>query len=333
MITTFLHAFRATGIRAKMSSKAVLEVSEAGQRHVFSISERIRAPRPSEIHALESERKRLSAKGQPVLVARYISESTGLALIKQGWVWADTCGNWDIRAPGLRLQRRVVSSPPKIKESSLPAGGRGLALVRFLIHEPDQNISATDLARQAGVSQPRASQILKELVELGFVNHPTRFEWEVDRGALLEHFVTEYPGPKGNVQYFYTLKSPNEAAVDLAVAVGKKAGALVSGDVAADLLAAHRNPSHLLVYRTTPWRKIPSDWVEAAGRDDANIRVVSADDKSIGALILTREFKGTNILLADPTQVLWDLHHCGGDDRLDTAEVLKKWILNTPYAS
>jgi len=332
MIQIVLQKLSMVMIRANAPGPATLKITENEQEYSFAVLERSRSPKPSELTSLEPHKKRLAKSGLPLLVARYISESSGQQLARKGWSWADTCGNWDIRGPGLRLQRRVVSSPPKQAKSRLPASGRGLAVIRWLIHLPPETVSATELAKRAGVSQPRASQILNDLVDLKLVKHPTRFEWSVNKEALLEHFITSYPGLKGTVQYFYTLNSPNEAAADLARSIGKKNRALISADVAADLLAPYRAPSHLLAYQTTPWKDMPSDWVEAAGSADANVVVISPRDESIAAFPLTRKFKGATIELADPTQVLYDLHNAGGNDRIESAEVLKEWILRTSYA-
>ena len=316
-------------LRARFIKKSgVLELTVDGERRRFNILSRQRAPYPGELNSLEAQRRALSLKDEPLLLAPYIAERTGQKLSERGWSWADGCGNWDIRASGVRLQRRVVSSPPKNEEPSLPSSGGGLAVVRWLIHLPDEAISATELAKRAAISQPRASQVLKELLELEVIVHPSRFKWEVKREALLERFLAEYPGPKGSAQYFYTLKSPNEVAVDLWPAIGRNSIALVSGDVGADLLTPHRRPSELLVYRLTPWLKLPRDWVEAAGPDDANIIVISPRDESLATLSSTREFMEKQIVIADPIQVLWDLHHAGGEDRFEAADVLQEWILN-----
>ncbi|MEA2589629.1 MAG: hypothetical protein QOH66_2556, partial [Actinomycetota bacterium] len=39
---------------------------------------------------------------------------------------------------------------------------------------------------------------------------------------------------------------------------------------------------------------------------------------------------GIDVPLADPTQMIWDLHDLGGADRVEAAGVLREWLLNPP---
>jgi hypothetical protein len=66
----------------------------------------------------------------------------------------------------------------------------------------------TALAGTAGVSQPRASQVLRQLHDLGFVDSPGRGRWLPRREDLLDRFLAEYLGPGGSDHYFYSL-DPN----------------------------------------------------------------------------------------------------------------------------
>ncbi len=42
---------------------------------------------------------------------------------------------------------------------------------------------------------------------------------------------------------------------------------------------------------------------------------------------LTAELKGARIPLADPVQMIWDLHDLGGADRAEAAGKLRQWLL------
>jgi len=42
---------------------------------------------------------------------------------------------------------------------------------------------------------------------------------------------------------------------------------------------------------------------------------------------LQAEFKGARIPLADPVQMIWDLHDLGGGDRAEAAGKLRQWLL------
>ena len=96
------------------------------------------------------------------------------------------------------------------------------------------------------------------------------------------------------------------------------------------LIAPHRRPSHLVVYIVDAIPKIPDAWVEAHGPNDANILVRSAADVSVAGFGFIRSLGKTALSLADPTQILWDLHDLGGEDRLEVAQKVRKWILRIP---
>jgi hypothetical protein len=36
---------------------------------------------------------------------------------------------------------------------------------------------------------------------------------------------------------------------------------------------------------------------------------------------------GTDVYMADPTQMIWDLQDLGGEDRLEAAGRLREWLL------
>jgi hypothetical protein len=174
------------------------------------------------------------------------------------------------------------------------------------------------------------------LGELALTKKIARGRWTVDRQALLDAFMAQYRGPGGTTRYYHSLEPPGQSAI--AVASGRsrlkaKTSWVISADVAADLIAPHRRPSHLVVYALEANLKIPNDWVEAHGPDDANIFVRYAADPSVEGFVFARSLGKTVLSLADPTQILWDLHDMGGEDRLEVAEKVRRWILRSPRTS
>lgn len=325
MIEVLRKTLDEAGIRSQALKSGVLVISEAGERYRFRVVQRQRPPRPSDIPALKPK---ATIADPSLLLSSYVSESSGRALTDADWSWADACGNWDIRAPGLRLQRRVQSSPPEMAHTPIPKAGRGLAVLRWLIQLPDASVSPTELAARANISQPGVSKVLKRLEREELIEHPSRFEWRVHREQILEQFLESYRGPRGEAEYFYSLDSPNDAAAKLFQTLDKHETVFVSGDVAADLLAPYRRPETLVVYRTSVWKKMRCDWVKASSRNDANIVVISSRDDSVFAVPRQRDFKQTTLVTVDATQVIWDLVNEGGDDRIEAAEVLKQWLLS-----
>jgi hypothetical protein len=168
------------------------------------------------------------------------------------------------------------------------------------------------------------------LSEVALTKKVARGRWTVDREALLDAFIAQYRGPGGTTRYFSSLNAPGQSAMTVfALHDGQKGktSCVISADVAADLIAPHRRPSHLLIYVTGNSFRVPDDWVEAHGAHDANIFVRNADDASVAGFGFARPLGKTNLPLADPTQILWDLHDMGGEDRLEVAEKVRKWIL------
>lgn len=313
---------------------AVLEVSAGTTRSRFAVEVRGRAPYPNELTHLAAHRKRVARNGEPMLVAPFVNDALGSALRAAGWSWADSQGNFDLRAPGLVLRQRTTSTPLKPRRTKLPQGSGSLAIVRALIRFGDggeEEPSATALAAQAKVSQPRASQVLHQLLDLDLVERTENGRWSPRREALLDRFLAEYPGPGGSEQYLYSLDQPVDVAVRAARLASAERPIVVSADVGPDLLLAWRRPSVLVLYARAPIDPMELDLVEAQGRHDANVILRSPRDRSVFPVPeLIAELRDVEIPLADPTQQIWDLQDLGGADRLEAAGMLREWLLKRP---
>lgn len=297
----------------------------------FVVEERGRAPYPSELDNLEGLRARLAEVGTPLFVVPFVSDAAGDSLRRAGWSWADDAGNFDLRAPGLVLRQRATNTSPPVKSTALPQGSGSLAIIRSLIWfsaDEVEEASVTTLAAQANVTQPRASQVLSQLHRHGLVTRTSHGRWLPDRPTLLDRFLGEYKGPGGSERYLYSLDPSTEVAMSMAHAAPPGSMA-VSADVGPDLIQAWRRPTMLIVYvrdAIVPWTS--SGLVEVQGRDDANVIVRSARDTSVFPRHqLVAGVRGVEVPLADPTQMIWDLHQLGGQDRLEAAEVMREWIL------
>lgn len=297
----------------------------------LAVAERRRAPYPNEIPGLQPRRDALRVHGHPLLVVPFMPEPVGEQLTAAGWSWADTAGNFDLRAPGVLLRQRRAGTAPKPTHSSLPRGSGGLAITRALIRFGERDAAeggATALATLAGVSQPRASQVLGHLADLELVTKTGRGRWRPDGEALLDRFLAEYPGPGGSQRFCYTLDPPTDVAIALAADVDTRDRVAVSADVGPDLLTAWRRPSVLVLYARGDVGLDGVGLVDAQGRDDANVIVRDPADQSVfAAPDLSVELLGVDVPLADPTQMLWDLHDLGGADRWEAAGGLREWLL------
>lgn len=313
---------------------AILEVAAEGNSARFAVQVKRRAPYPNEVEGLERSRRELAGRGRPLLVAPFVSESLGSILTRADWSWADGQGNFDLRAPGLLLRQRRKATTPAPKRRSLPRGSGSFAVIRALAASGDGghgDPGATALAAQAGVSQPRASQILRQLHDLGLIEKSGHGRWKPQREVLLDRFLAEYPGPGGSEQYCYSLDSPVEVAVRAGEASTSSRPVVVSADVGPDLIAPWRRPSLVILYAQHMLDRSSLGLVDAQGMHDANVIVRMPDDRSVFPNpALVAQVQGNEVPLADPLQQIWDLQDLGGADRLEAAGRLWQWLLARP---
>lgn len=319
--------------RSAVRADALVDVDAGGKLVRFAVEEKRRAPYPNELPGLEQRRHTLEQFGRPLLVAPFIPVPVGGSLTEAGWSWADDDGNYDVRGPGLRLSQRRTTSAPKPARRLLPTGSGSWAIIRSLIAsggDQAEEPTATALARRAGVTQARASQVLGALARLELVHRTDTGRWRPQRPALLDRLLHEYPGPGGSERYWYSLDEPMEVTVALARLAGS-APFVVSADVGPDLIAPWRRPSVVILYAGG---ELPLDrigLVPATSGADANVIVRAPRDRSVfPAPPFVAEAAGVDVPLADPTQMMWDLEDLGGADRLEAAGEVRRWILERP---
>jgi hypothetical protein len=313
---------------------ATFDVAVGDRSARFAVQAKSRAPYPHEVERLQRSRQKLALHAHPLMVTSFISETLGSILTQDGWSWADAQGNFDLRAPGLIFRQRRTSTAPVPKRRSLPRGSGSYAVVRALVAfsgGENSEPGTTALAARAGISQPRASQILHQLHDLQLVRISGRGRWEPHREALLDRFLDEYPGPGGSEQYQYTLGSP----VDVAVRAGRVSTSArpiaVSADVGPDLIVPWRRPSLVILYARHAIDPSGLGLTDAQGRHDANVIMRTPEDRSVFPVpVLAGEVQGNEVPLADPLQQIWDLQDLGGADRVEVAGRLREWLLERP---
>jgi hypothetical protein len=325
---------RAAAEEADAGVDAVIDVTADGHSTRFAVQVKRRAPYPHEVERLERSWRERAGAGHPLMVAPFVSESLGSILTRAGWSWADDQGNFDLRAPGLLLRQRRTVTAPAPRRRSLPRGSGSFAIIRALVafsDGEDEEPGATTLAVQAGVSQPRASQVLRHLHELDLVEKSGHGRWKPHREALLDRFLAEYPGPGGSEQHCYSLDSPFEVAIRAGQASGPRRLIVASADVGPDLIVPWRRPSLVILYTRRVIDPSSLGLVDAQGRHDANVIVRMPDDQSVfPGHALIAQVHGSDVPLADPIQQIWDLQDLGGADRLEAAGRLRHWLLARP---
>lgn len=319
--------------RDHRKSAALVEISAGGTPVRFCVEGRLRAPYPNELRDLDDQRRTLERRGHPLLVAPYVAESLGRALIEAGWSWADDQGNYDLRAPGLRLGQRRTRSAPKPTRHLLPAGSGSWAIIRTLVafeNGGEDAPTVTALARMARVSQPRASQVLGALAELGLVRRTDEGGWRADRSTLLDRFLDEYRGPGGATRFLSSTDRPSAVAIEMARR-NPPHSFVISADVGPDIVAPWRQPSVVVVYSTMALVLDELHLVDAQGLADANVIIREPRDRSVFPNPpFVADADGVELPLVHPTQMIWDLHDLGGADRFEAAGVLRHWLLQRP---
>lgn len=310
---------------------ALLELSSTGEDVRFAVVTKGRSPYPNELARLEVARMAAATIGAPLLVAPHIPASVGDHLNQRGWSWADAAGNVGIRTGTWRIVQRTTDRPRPARRS-FPGGAGATAIIRALLsfrHGEAEHLDGLGLAHQAEVTQPRVSQVLKQLVELDLVRRSDA-GWIPDRPALLDAFLAGYRGPKGSELPLYTLDPLRSFTARLAsTASGFGRRCVVSADVGPDALIGWRRPEVSVVYLDGPIDVASIGAAPAKARHDANVLLRIPEDGSVFRSVdqLTTDVDGTQIELAPISQQLWDLHDLGGSDRLEVAGQLRSWFL------
>ncbi len=208
--------------------------------------------------------------------------------------------------------------------------GAGTAAVMRSLIRLRRPVSGKELARQTGVSQPRAVQILQMLGDHGVVSR-TEEGFEGDAGRLFDLYLARTKPTVESESFWY---SPVGLMAQARTVVPEVPVGLVgfSADVACDLIAPWRNPTIALFYSTKPLHINPAEFVRAAGMADATLVVRVVKDRTLypswsgpGEWSWTPEIEGIPII--DPIQQWHDLLTLGGEDRVEAAGVLKSVIL------
>ncbi|HEX2050113.1 MAG TPA: hypothetical protein VHJ34_05690 [Actinomycetota bacterium] len=319
--------------RAAGDFDAVVNVDLDNVRATFAVEVRSRAPYPNELDAFLGAHKHLGGERSRLLFAPAISEGLGQRLIGHGWSWADSRGNFELRAPGIRLRNRAASTATtRSRRSSLSHGRGALTIIRFLIREGNEwgTFGPTHLANVAGVRQPRASQVLANLASSGLAERVPE-GWRVNRDALLDTFLAQYRGAGGTEVPLYSHDAPTQTAARIVDTIDPTHSKIaVSADVGPHLISPWRSPSIVIAYVEDDTHVDKLQLVRARTRADANVLLRVPDDTSVfRSTPLEADILSNAIPLADETQMIWDLQDLGGEDRVEAAGELRKWLLTS----
>lgn len=206
--------------------------------------------------------------------------------------------------------------------------GAGTAAVVRLLVAPDLPMTGVAIAAAAGVTQPRASQILKQLAELDAVS-ATPDGYVGDPAKLLGLYgARTRPHLVEPESYWYSTRPLTEQASRVQTLAAERGTAIAfSADLAPDLLAPWRHPTVMIAYTADRLPAADAGFVPAEGRADANLILRWTDDHRLLSPAPPWLDEVDGYTMTDPCQQWWDLFDLGGEDRAEAADRLRSAIV------
>lgn len=219
-------------------------------------------------------------------------------------------------------------SKTSVSSNAVRRWGAGTAAVVRLLVASGAPLTGVAISTAVGVTQPRASQVLKQLADLHAVTaNPDGYLGEAS--TLLDLYrARTRPHLVEPESYWYSTRSLTEQAERVrALAKDHEATIAFSADLAPDLVAPWRHPTVTIAYVSDQLPTAEAGLVPAEGRADASLILRWTDDHTLlsPAPPWSSEVNGTPVV--DPCQQWWDLHDLGGEDRAEAADRLRTAII------
>jgi hypothetical protein len=206
--------------------------------------------------------------------------------------------------------------------------GAGTAAIARALIAAREPLTGVALAAAAGVSQPRASQVIRQLADQaavratddGYVGRPAKLLDLYERRTRPALVEAE--------SYWYSTRPLSEQAVRvIRLARVTRTDVSFSADLGPDLLVPWRHPTLAVVYAGGALDLSDSGFVPAEGRPDASVIVRWTTDRTLLSSAPPWPKVVDKIPLTDPTQQWWDLLDLGGEDRREAADRLRRAII------
>ena len=226
-----------------------------------------------------------------------------------------------------------VTSNAAVRSPTRRWGPGTASIVRLLVGS-EVPLTQVALAAATGVSQPRASQVIKRLTELDAVR-ATLAGFVGRRARLIDLYLDRSrPTTVEPESYWYGTRGLGEQARRI-VDAGASAQARVafSADLGPDLLVPWRHPTVVIVYTDRRLELDAAGLVRAEGRADASVILRRTHDRTLLVPASPWPAAVDGIPLVDPVQQWWDLIDLGGDDRREAADRLRRAILDRSLRS
>jgi len=212
--------------------------------------------------------------------------------------------------------------------------GAGTAAIARLLIAAESPLTGVAMAKTVGVTQPRASQVLRGLVDQRAVT-PTEFGYVGEAEPLLDLYAMRArPALVQPESYWYgTHPMAEQARRIVDVARHHDGPVAFSADLAPDLLVPWRHPTLTVVYSRSGVDLGLAGLVQAEGRPDASVILRCTSDATL--LLPAAGWPGMagGLPITDPVQQWWDLLDLGGEDRQEAADRLRRAIVEHTISS
>jgi hypothetical protein len=276
------------------------------------------------------------AKPAPERHALLVAPSITSEALERAWAagWSVVTDDGTGR---LRLAQRTVlldgaqSVPPPQRRPGRPA--RSVFSVVRALFALEGGVRQDEIAEFAHVGQAAVSKAMNRLVEQGLVARG-QAGWQItDRAGAISWWLAHYPGPGGIETHWFGVDPINEQAYRVYLALGEeRANPIISGDVAADLVAPWRTPRRATLYarRGIDFSAIGLTPSEASA---STLTLVLPDDHSmwpISKAPVLVEMRGHgDVARANAFQVLYDLARAPGPDAGEALEAWRTWMIES----
>ena len=206
--------------------------------------------------------------------------------------------------------------------------GAGTAAVVRLLIASDDPLTGVTIATMVGVTQPRASQILRQLAAHDAIT-ATPDGYVGERTKLLYLYAARArPHLVEPESYWYSTRPlADQARRVLALASDHDVTVAFSADLAPDLIAPWRHPTVTIAYLDARLPIEDAGLVPAEGRADASLITRWTDDQGLLSPAAPWRGEAEGLPVADPCQQWWDLLDLGGEDRAEAADRLRTAIV------
>jgi hypothetical protein len=284
-------------------------------------------PRPARTRDVKPAPER-----RALLVAPSITSEALERAWAAGWsvVTDDGTGRIRLAQRTVRLDGAQPVSPPTRKRGR---PGRSIFSVVRALFALEGGARQDEIAEFAHVGQAAVSKALNRLIEQGLVVRSPSGWQLTDRAGAISWWLAHYPGPGGIENHWFGIDPINEQAYRAYLALdGEQANPIISGDVAADLVAPWRTPRRATLYarRGIDFAAIgltPSD------TSASTLTLVLPDDHGvwpISKLPALIEMRGYgDVARANAFQVLYDLSRTPGPDADEALEAWRTWMIKS----